>query len=156
MTRYFEDFEIGTEAESPRRTITDADIVIFAGLSGDHNPHHTDDIFAAQSVFKKRMAHGALTFSISTGLGVRMSTPNPAVIAFYGVDKLRFVRPVFIGDTIQLRKRVEETEAKDAKRGVVQFESTVVNQNNQVVLKYHDLVLIQRRPVEEPAQPAQE
>ena len=146
VTRYFEDFQVGTEAESPRRTITDADITLFAGLSGDHNPHHTDDIFAATLPFKRRIAHGALTFSISTGLSVRMAPPNPAVIAFYGVDKLRFVRPVFIGDTIQVRKRVDETEAKDERRGVVKFESTVVNQDNQVVLRYYDVVLLQRKP----------
>jgi acyl dehydratase len=148
MTRYFEEFEIDASAESPRRTITEADLVIFAGLSGDHNPHHTDELFARESGYGKRIAHGALIFSISTGLSVRMSPPNPAVVAFYGVDRLRFTRPVFIGDTIQVHNRVVEKEEKSAKRGVITFEITVRNQNGNAVLVYLAKTLFLRRPAD--------
>ena len=149
MTRYFEDFTIGATAESPRRTITEADLVLFAGLSGDHNPHHTDESFARESGYGKRIAHGALIFSISTGLAVRMAPPNPAVVAFYGVDKLRFTRPVFIGDTIRAVKRVAEKDEKGGKRGVVTFETTVRNQHGNAVLVYRDKTLFLRRPAAE-------
>ena len=148
MTRYFEDFVIDASAESPRRTIAEADLVLFAGLSGDHNPHHTDELFARESGYGKRIAHGALIFGISTGLAVRMSPPNPAVVAFYGVDRLRFTRPVFIGDTIQVVKRVAEKEERGGKRGVITFETTVRNQHGNAVLVYWDKTLFLRRPAE--------
>jgi 3-hydroxybutyryl-CoA dehydratase len=148
MTRYFENFEIDDSADSPRRTITEADLVIFAGLSGDHNPHHTDELFAQESGYGKRIAHGALIFSISTGLSVRMSPPNPAVVAFYGVDRLRFTRPVFIGDTIQVHNRVAEKEERSEKRGVITFENTVKNQHGNAVLVYLAKTLFLRRPAD--------
>jgi len=148
MTRYFEDVEIDDSADSPRRTITEADLVIFAGLSGDHNPHHTDELFAQESGYGKRIAHGALIFSISTGLSVRMSPPNPAVVAFYGVDRLRFTRPVFIGDTIQVHSRVAEKEERSEKRGVITFENTVKNQHGNAVLVYSAMTLFLRRPAD--------
>jgi len=145
-TLYFEDFGVGRTAVSPRRTITDADLTLFAGLTGDHNPQHTDDVFAAGTVFKRRIAHGALIFSIACGLSTRIRLPNPAFIALFGIEAMTFQRPVFIDDTIQAFKEVVETEAKDVKRGVVRFRTTVRNQNDQVVMSYDDLLLYKRRP----------
>jgi 3-hydroxybutyryl-CoA dehydratase len=141
---HFEDFELGQTARSARRTITDADLVLFAGLTGDHNPQHTDDIYAATTIFKKRIAHGALIFSIASGLSTRIRPPNPALIAFFGVEAMRFQRPVFVGDTIQATKEVIETDSKDVKRGIVRFRTTVKNQNDQVVLTYEDLLLLKK------------
>ena len=146
MTRYFEDFVVGATAESAGRTITEADIVAFAALSGDYTQLHTDQEYAARSSFRRRVAHGALIFSISTGLAVQMSPRNEALLAFFGIDGLRFVRPVFIGDTVRVRKRVAETELKDPRRGLVTFETAVVNQHEQTVVLYHDKVLFQLKP----------
>ncbi len=146
MTRYFEDFVVGASAESAGRTITEADIVAFAALSGDYTQLHTDQEYAARSPFGRRVAHGALIFSISTGLAVQMSPRNEALLALFGIDGLRFVRPVFIGDTVRVRKRVAETEQKDPRRGLVTFETAVVNQHEQTVVLYHDKVLLQRKP----------
>lgn len=146
QTLYFEDFEVGRTARSPRQTLTDADLTLFAGLTGDHNPQHTDDVFAAGTVFKRRVAHGALIFSIASGLSTRIRLPNPALIAFFGVEAMRFQRPVFVGDTIQVTKEVIEAEAKDVKRGIVRFRTTVKNQHDQVAMTYEDLVLYARRP----------
>src|ERR1700709_2464655 len=104
--RYFEDLEKGEIHASRGRTITEGDIVNFAGLSGDFTQLHTDEEFAKTTPFGRRIAHGALIFSISTGLVTQMNLLNDTLIAFYGVEKLRFVKPVFIGDTIHVMKKV--------------------------------------------------
>src|ERR1700683_1602002 len=123
MSLYYEDFAIGKVLESRGRTVTEADIVNFAGLSGDFVELHTNEEFAKKSPFGRRIAHGALVFSISTGLMTQMNLVNDTVIAFYGMDKLRFTGPVFIGDTVRVVKRVTELKAKDAERGIVTFET---------------------------------
>src|SRR5215208_379497 len=107
MGKYFEDFEIGQEAITAGRTITETDIVNFASLTGDWNEIHTNAEFAAKGMFKQRIAHGALVFSIATGLSVRLGQTADTVLAFYGLDRLRFVKPTFIGDTLQVKQRVE-------------------------------------------------
>lgn len=146
MTRFFEDFAIGDEADSPRRTLGEADVHLFAGLTGDSQPLHLDEVYAASSAFGRRVAQGALVFSIAVGLSTQMARPGEVALeAFLGVDELRFLRPVFFGDTLQVRKRVAAAELKDAKRGLVRFETTVVNQAGQAVLRYEDLALFRRR-----------
>ncbi|HKW96233.1 MAG TPA: MaoC/PaaZ C-terminal domain-containing protein [Bryobacteraceae bacterium] len=145
MSHYFEDFEVGTVIETRGRTITEADVVNFAGLSGDFIELHTNEEYARQTPFGRRIAHGALVFSISIGLMTQMNLVNDTVLAFYGVDKMRFTRPVFIGDTVRVSKRVIEVRAKDDSRGVVTFETTVTNQNNHLVLLYKDQLLVKRK-----------
>ena len=145
MSQYFEDFTVANVSTSRTRTVTEADIVNFAGLSGDFVELHMSESFAAKGPFGKRIAHGALIFSISTGLSVQMDQITDTVIAFYGVDKLRFTRPVFIGDTIHVTKKVLTKEQKGADRGVVTFETTVLNQDGQPVLVYSDKVLLKSR-----------
>ena len=130
---------------SRSRTVTEADIVNFAGLSGDFVELHMSEAFAAKGPFGKRIAHGALVFSISTGLSVQLDQITDTVIAFYGVDKLRFTKPVFIGDTVHLTKKVISKEQKGPGRGVVTFETTVLNQNNEPVIIYYDKVLMKAR-----------
>ena len=144
--RYFEDFEIDAADESEGRTVTETDVSAFAALSGDFNPLHTDEEFARKSIYRKRIAHGALIFSISTGLAMRMTPPNEALVAFFGIDSLEFKRPVFLGDTVRLRSRVARKEDRDAKRGMITFENTVVNQRDQAVLIYSPKVIFLRRP----------
>lgn len=145
MSHYFEDFGVGHLCESRGRTITEADIVNFAGLSGDFIELHMNEEYARQSPFGKRIAHGALVFSISTGLMTQMNLINDTVLAFYGVDKLRFTKPVFIGDTVRVEKRVLEAREKDAARGIVTFETKVLNQRGEPVIVYEDKLLLKRR-----------
>ncbi len=136
---------VGSVSTSRSRTITEADIVNFAGLSGDFVELHMSETYAARGPFGKRIAHGALVFSISTGLGIQMNQITDTVIAFYGVDKLRFTRPVFIGDTVHVAKKVAEKSPKGPGRGVVTFETTVVNQHGETVIVYYDKVLLKAR-----------
>ncbi|MFN7944399.1 MAG: MaoC/PaaZ C-terminal domain-containing protein [Blastocatellia bacterium] len=143
--KYFDDFEVGQEGVSAGRTITEADIINFAGLTGDWYELHTNQEWAARSRFGQRIAHGALIFSIATGLALRMDPPSEALIAFYGLDHLRFVKPVFIGDTIHVRQKVLEKTARDDQSGVVTVQTDVINQRDQVVVSYVAKVLYKRR-----------
>lgn len=137
MNYFFEDFEVGMSFESPARTITEADIVMFAALSGDWNPIHVDAEYAKNTIFGKRIAHGLLTLSIASGLLTRLRITEKTILAFYGIEKLRFVKPVFIGDTIKAVMEVLEREEKSGRGyGIVSYDVKVYNQNNEVVLTY--------------------
>ena len=146
MSLYFEDFSPGVEHTTRGRTITESDVVHFAGISGDFIELHTNEEYARQSPFGRRIAHGMLTLSISTGLMTRMNLITDTVVAFYGIDKLRFVKPVFIGDTIHVKKTVLDTMAKGGTAGVVTFDTAVLNQNGEAVLVYRDKLVIKKRP----------
>jgi 3-hydroxybutyryl-CoA dehydratase len=146
LSLYFEDFTVGVEHVTRGRTITESDIMNFAGLSGDFIELHTNEEYARQSPFGRRIAHGMLTLSISTGLMTRMNLITDTVVAFYGIDKLRFVKPVFIGDTIHVKKTVLDTMAKGGTAGVVTFDTAVLNQNGEAVLVYRDKLVIKKRP----------
>lgn len=145
VTLYYDDFVLDGISISRGRTVTEADIVNFAGISGDFVELHTNETYAAKGPFGKRIAHGALIFSISTGLSVQVSQIEETVIAFYGIDKLRFTRPVFIGDTIRVIKKVVGKEQKGADRGIVTFETRVLNQFDEPVIVYYDKVLLKAR-----------
>ena len=145
MGHYFEDFQVGAVFETRGRTITETDIVNFAGLSGDFIELHTNEEYARQGPFGRRIAHGALVFSVSTGLMTQMNLVNDTVLAFYGIDKLRFTNPVFAGDTVRVTKRVTELRAKDEDRGVVTFETQVLNQSGEPVMVYVDKLLVKRK-----------
>jgi 3-hydroxybutyryl-CoA dehydratase len=146
LSLYFEDFVVDSISTSRTRTITEADIVNFAGLSGDFTELHMSESYAVAGPFGKRIAHGALIFSVSTGLVIQLGQLTSTVIAFYGIDKLRFTRPVFIGDTIHVTKKVLTKEQKGSDRGVVAFETTVRNQHGEPVIVYYDQVLVKARP----------
>ena len=141
---YFEDFEIGMKWKSPRRTVTETDIVNFAGISGDFNPLHTDDEYTKNTVFKKRIAHGALTFAIMTGLIDRVGLIRESVIAFYGVDRLRFTNPVYPGDTIMVNSEVVDKRDK-ANAGLITLHNEVVNQKKEIVLVCDTKFLVKKR-----------
>jgi len=142
---FFEDYVVDTVTTSRGRTITESDIVNFAGLSGDFVELHTNEEYAKRGPFGRRIAHGALVFSISTGLTLQMTTNHEGIIAFYGMDKLRFLGPVFIGDTIHVTKRVAEKRMKEDGRGVIKFETIVLNQDDKPVVIYHDLLMVKPR-----------
>ena len=145
LSLYFEDFVLNSSDTSRGRTVTETDIVNFAGLSGDFVELHVNEVYAAKGPFGRRIAHGALVFSISTGMIVQMSPIHDSVVAFYGIDKLRFTRPVFIGDTIHVVRKVIAKEPRGAGRGLVTFETTVLNQNGEPVIIYHDKLLVKAR-----------
>ncbi len=145
---YFEEFTVGMEHITCGRTITEADVMAFAGLSGDFTELHTNEEYARKGPFGRRIAHGLLTLSISSGLTVRMNLITDTVVAFYGIDKLRFVKPVFLGDTITVKKTVFDTVSKSSVMGVVTFDTTVVNQHGETVLVYRDKLAIKLKPKE--------
>lgn len=143
---YFEEFEVGLELETRGRTITEADIVNFAGLSGDFNPMHTDAVYAAGTQFGKRVAHGLLGLSIASGLAYQMGFIEGTVIAFTGLE-WKFRAPIFIGDTIRIQVQVTKLrEMKAAGGGFVTLELKAVNQDNVVTQKGEWTVLIASRP----------
>jgi len=141
---YYEDFSIGQVFETPARTITEADIVNFAGVSGDFYSLHTDEIFASKTIFGGRVAHGLLTISIVTGLWMRLGIFEGSLIAFYGIDRLRFVKPVKIGDTIRARLTVIDKRLKD-NNGLVTIKNEVYNQKNELVAVFEAILMISRK-----------
>ena len=128
--------------------MTEADVTAFAGLTGDFTELHTNEEFAKTTRFGHRIAHGALVFGMSIGLATRSNILDDTLIAFTGVDKLRFVEPVFIGDTIHLVKKVVERKELGAGQGTVEFESRVLNQRGALVLVYRDRLLVRKKPAE--------
>lgn len=129
---YYEDFEVGREDISDARTITEADVVNFACLSGDFNAIHMDAEFARNTPFGQRIAHGMCVLSIADGLWFTL--PRLAIVAFLGLDNWRFSRPVMFGDTIKIKRRLAEMrETRRGNRGILTFEVQVLNQNDEVV-----------------------
>lgn len=142
--QFFEDYERGASRTSTGRTITEADIVMHAGQTGDFFPHHMDAAWCATQDFGQRIAHGTLIFSV--GIGLTATQINPRAMS-YGYDRLRFIKPVFIGDTIY--STVEITDQRDHPRktshGIVVETVTVTNQHGDVVLVCDHLHLVERR-----------
>ena len=146
---YFEDLHIGDSLLTHRRTVSEADICAFGGLSGDYFYMHFDEIAAKESTFGKRIAHGYFVLSAAAGLFV--SPGVGPVLANYGLDTLRFVKPVGIGDTIRARltcKRKIDRQKKDANgvgQGVVAWDVEVTNQDNELVASYDILTLVAKK-----------
>jgi len=131
---YFEEFEAGQSIVSPARTITEADVVAFAALSGDWNAIHTDAVYAAEHPFGQRVAHGLLIMSIASGLAMRLGFLEETALAFREIEGWKFSLPVYIGDTVRLRATVTETKAMARLGGgLVSLKVEVVNQDEKVV-----------------------
>lgn len=146
---YLEDYEVGEVFTSPARTITETDVVLFASLTGDWHPLHTDDTYARTTMFGERIAHGMLTFSIGMVLVLRLGQNiylPKYFIAMAGVDGLRFTAPVKLGDTIHSVNRVAGLDVKDTSRGVLQYESEIRNQDDKTVVRWTSRMLVARRP----------
>jgi oxepin-CoA hydrolase/3-oxo-5,6-dehydrosuberyl-CoA semialdehyde dehydrogenase len=146
--KFFDELEIGETLVTHRRTITEADIVNFAGISGDHFYAHMDEIAARESIFEKRVAHGYFVIAAAAGLFVDPA-PGP-VLANYGLENLRFVKPVGIGDTIYVKLTCKQKTAKDTPagsipQGVVAWDVEVLNQLNEAVALYTILTLVRRQ-----------
>jgi acyl dehydratase len=144
LRRYYEEIEVGEEYESPGRTVTETDIVLFAGLSGDYNVLHTDAELMKTSIFGERIAHGLLGLAIQSGLFTR-STRAYATLAFVGL-RWKFKGPIKIGDTVRLRARVL-AKRDDGKpdRGLVTVQRTVVNQRDEVVQEGETDLIVEKR-----------
>jgi monoamine oxidase len=144
QTIYFEDYELGHVRLTTGRTITETDFVVHAGHTGDFFPHHLDAEFAKTLPFGQRIAHGTMVFSI--GVGLTASLINPVAFS-YGYDKLRFIRPVFIGDTIKTRVTISEKtdDPKRADAGRVIERCEVVNQKGEVVLAADHILIVERK-----------
>jgi oxepin-CoA hydrolase/3-oxo-5,6-dehydrosuberyl-CoA semialdehyde dehydrogenase len=145
--KFFEELEIGETLITHRRTVTESDVVSFAGISGDFFYAHMDDIAARESLFEKRVAHGYFVLSAAAGLFVDPA-PGP-VLANYGLEGLRFVKPVFIGDTIRARLTCKQKIAKEDRegqipQGVVHWDVEVTNQDAEPVAVYTILTLVRR------------
>ena len=144
--RYFEEFEIGDEVESPARTITETDVVLFAGLSGDYNQIHTDAEFAKETLYGERVAHGLLGLSVATGLASRMGFVEGTAQAFTGLE-WKFRGPIKIGDTIRLRAEVRrKKEMARLGGGFVVFDITILNQRDEKVQKGSWTLLVKGTP----------
>jgi acyl dehydratase len=145
---YWEEWEIGAEFESPARTVTEADIVQFAGLSGDYNPLHVNEEYCKTTIFGGRIAHGPLVYAIAAGLLFQLHLYDDTLIAFLGFEDLRFTKPVKPGDTIHARVKVlEKQETSKPDRGVMKRQLQVINQRGEVVQEGRQAFLLKRKPV---------
>jgi acyl dehydratase len=145
QTQYFEDYVVGTSRVTSGRTISEADVVIHAGHTGDYFPHHVDAEFARQTQFGQRIAHGTMTFAI--GIGLTANQINPVAFT-YGYDRLRFPKPVFIGDTLHTRITIKHKEDDPRRKsfGRVIEACEVLNQRDEVVLYCEHILMVERRP----------
>jgi acyl dehydratase len=144
--RYFEELEVGESMETPARTITETDVVMFAGFSGDYNPLHTDAEFAKETIFGERIAHGMLGLSVVSGLAWRTGFMEGTADALMSVQ-CKFRNPVKFGDTI--RAKFEVRQKKEMKRlggGFITFNVVVLNQRDETIQKGEWVVLIRSAP----------
>lgn len=147
MALYFEDVEVGFRFETPARTVTEADLVAFAGVSGDFNPLHTDSEFAAGSIYGERIAHGALVVSLATGLRQRVGLFDGTLMGLLEIKGWRFTSPVRIGDTIHVVCEVTELRpTSKPDRGIMVQRIDVLDQACTVVQSGEFVMLLRRRP----------
>jgi acyl dehydratase len=146
MPLYFEDFQVGQRFTTPARTVTEADIANFAGVSGDFNPIHTDAEFARSTPFGVRIAHGLLVLSMLTGLRQRSGHFEGTLIAWLEIRNYRFLKPVFIGDTIHGETEIlEKRETSRPDRGILVQKVRVLNQKGEVVQEGEFVTMVKRR-----------
>jgi acyl dehydratase len=147
--KYYEDCELGEQVASPGRTITETDIVQFAYMTGDWMPMHTDEEYARESAFGERIAHGMLILVAGSALLLRGGSKGvlpEATLALYSVDKVRFIGPTRIGDTIHTEGEVTKLQELDAERGLVTLLGTVKNQREEDVMRFTVRAVVARAP----------
>lgn len=144
IPRFFDDIPVGEQRTSFGRTITESDIITHAGQTGDFYPHHMDAEWCKTQPFGQRIAHGTLIFSVAVGMTA--GAINPHAMS-YGYDRLRFVKPVFIGDTITVTATISEKRphAKRTDVGVLVEQLSVRNQHAEVVLACEHLYLVTKQ-----------
>lgn len=145
LSRFYEDYELGSKRETLGRTITETDFVVHAGHTGDYFPHHMDAEWCATQPFKQRIAHGTLTFAV--GIGMTATEINPEAFS-KGYDRLRFVKPVYIGDTIRVVVTIsEKKESNKPELGHVNEHVEIFNQRNELVLVCDHILLAKKKSV---------
>lgn len=143
---WFEDCAVGMRFETLGRTVTEADLVAFSGLSGDFNELHTNAEMMRDSVFGERIAHGALVLSMVTGLRARLGTFDGTILAFAGIRDWRFTAPVLIGDTIRAVNEIAELrETSKSDRGLMVQRVDVLNQRGELVQQGEMVTMLKRR-----------
>lgn len=144
---WFEEFQVGQKIATPGRTVTETDIVNFAGLAGDYNQIHIDAEFSKTQPFEQRVAHGLLVMSIASGLINQTGALDRTVIAFREIDKWKFSKPVFIGDTVHVVMEVIETKPMSKLNGgVVVIKLNIMNQHDEVVQRGEWIALMHNKP----------
>lgn len=144
---YFEEFEVGRKVMTPGRTVTESDVVTFAGLSGDFNQIHVDAEYAARGPFGQRVAHGILGLSIASGLAVQTGILEGTVLAFREINEWKFSRPLYLGDTIHVVMEVRDSKPMPRLGGgLVVISLDVINQHGETVMKGVWSTLVISRP----------
>jgi 3-hydroxybutyryl-CoA dehydratase len=144
---YFEEFSVGQKIITVGRTITESDIVTFAGMSGDFTQIHTDAEYSKQTPFGQRVAHGLLGLSVASGLAARTGILEGTVLAFREINDWKFVKPIFIGDTMHAELNVTETKALPRiGGGSVTIMIEIKNQHNEVCQRGSWTVLMMSKP----------
>ena len=142
--RYYEEFNVGDSWLTPRRTITETDVVMFTAMTGDNNPIHTDEEFAKETIYKGRLLHGPAGFAIATGLESRLGIKEGTAIAFLGMTwDMR--GPIKIGDTIYVKEEVASKRITSKGQGIVNFKVQLCNQRGEIVQQGEWKVMMIRR-----------
>jgi acyl dehydratase len=147
----YADLHVGMSFRSPGRTITDADLVAFAGLTGDYSELHTSDVYAKSSEFGRRVAHGMLGLAYAHGLmWARAGDLRETAIAFLGIDDWRFLQPIFVGDTIFVNYRIAELRDSKSRptQAIATFDVEVVDQDNRVLQRGRKALLVSKVPLD--------
>jgi len=147
----YADLHVGMAFRSPGRTITDADLVGFAGLTGDYSELHTSDVYAKRSQFGRRVAHGMLGLAYAHGLmWARTGELRETAVAFLGIDGWRFVGPIFVGDTIFVNYEIAELRDSKSRptQAIAVFDVAVVNQDERVVQRGRKALLLSKVPLD--------
>lgn len=147
----YDDLSVGLRFRSPGRTITDADVVGFAGLTGDYSELHTSDVYAENSEFKRRVAHGMLGLAYAHGLmWPRTGELRRTAVAFLGISDWRFVAPIFIGDTIFVNYVLSELRDSKSRphQAIATFDVELVNQNSEIVQRGRKALLVSKVPLD--------
>ena len=147
----YADLHVGMTFRSPGRTITDADLVGFAGLTGDFSELHTSDVYAKNSQFGRKVAHGLLGLAYAHGLmWARTGELRETAVAFLGINEWKFLEPIFVGDTIFVNYQISELRDSKSRptQAIAVFEVSVVNQNNRKVQRGSKTLLLSKVPLE--------
>lgn len=145
VLEYYEDFDVGYTVSSLARTITEADVVNYCAISGNWNPMHCDAEYAKTTMFGTRLVQGALIYTIAVGLALKSPDAMGKVIANYGLEKMRFKAPVFIGDTVRVEMSLE-AKSEHPKGGMLSFRFNVLNQRQEICCYFTQTVIVEKAP----------
>jgi acyl dehydratase len=144
---YFEQLALGQSWRSPARTVTETDVVNFAGMTGDYNPLHVDHEFAGSGPFGRPVAHGLLGLSWVAGLG--SNAPRPMTLAFLGISEWKFLKPIFVGDTLHVLTEVVSLANQGRRAGAVKWRRRLVNQEGEIVQEGNFETLVSRHTAQQ-------